>query len=385
MKIEKVTVRVFTHTSKKVKDIDGHTHPGPAHTVRQALLTITCDDGSEGHAFASTEVVRKPVVEKYVRHVLIGQNPYMREKIWKELAAWQRGSNGQLIDKTLACIEQALWDWAGRKHNLAVWKMIGGYRDKVPAYGSTMCGDEMEGGLATPEDYARFADWLKNTRGYQAIKLHTWMPPVAFAPSVEMDIKACAAVREAVGPDFPLMLDANHWYSRLEALKLGRAIQTLGYYWFEEPMEEASMSSYVNMARELEIPVIGPEVAWGGLHTRAEWITAGAADILRTGVHDVGGISPALKCMHLAEAYNMDCEVHSGGACNLVVLACSANGRWYERGLLHPFLDHDECPEYLTEISDPMDKDGFIHLSDRPGLGEAINFDWINGHLVESY
>ena len=123
-----------------------------------------------------------------------------------------------------------------------------------------MCGDEIDGGLKTPEDYGRFAVQLVE-KGYQAIKLHTWMPPVSFAPDPKMDVLACTAVREAVGPDVPLMLDANHWYSRMDALYLGRAIQELGYTWYEEPMDEASMQSYRWLADQLDIPVIGPEVA----------------------------------------------------------------------------------------------------------------------------
>ena len=79
-----------------------------------------------------------------------------------------------------------------------------------------MCGDDIENGLATPADYGRFAEWLVKTRGYKAVKLHTWMPPIPGAPNVKMDYAACAAVREAVGPDIPLMLDPNHWYSRAE-------------------------------------------------------------------------------------------------------------------------------------------------------------------------
>lgn len=91
------------------------------------------------------------------------------KKIWHELAHWQRGSASQLSDRALALVEQALWDWAGRKLGVPVHKLIGGFRDKVPAYGSTMCGDELPGGLATPEDYGRFAQTLVE-RGYKAIK-----------------------------------------------------------------------------------------------------------------------------------------------------------------------------------------------------------------------
>ncbi|MEX0762598.1 MAG: mandelate racemase family protein [Dehalococcoidia bacterium] len=384
MKIIDVKVRVFTYKSTTVKDSDGHTHPGPEHDARQALFTVIADDGSEGHCFGQPEALRPSLIESFVKKVLIGENPYDREKLWQGLARWQRGSGGQLTDKTLAPVEMALWDLAGRKLGVSVYRLLGGFRDRVPTYGSTMCGDEMENGLATPEDYGRFAEWMIN-RGYKAIKLHTWMPPVSWAPSVKMDIKACAAVREAVGPDVPLMLDANHWYSRTEALELGRGIQDLGYYWFEEPMDEHSTSSYRWLAENLDIPVLGPEYAEGKFHTRAEWIAGGVCDIVRTGVMDVGGIGPSMKIAHLAESFNMDCEVHSPGAGNLAVLGAMPNGRWYERGLLHPFIDYDKPPAYLNSIIDPMDEDGYIPVPDRPGLGDDINFDWINGNLVSEH
>jgi L-alanine-DL-glutamate epimerase-like enolase superfamily enzyme len=380
MKIVDIKVRVFTHTSREVRDSDGHTHPGEPHQARQALLTITADDGSEGHAFGSTEVLRPHMVDRFVKVVLLGQDPFDREKLWQGLAHWQRGSSGQLTDRTLAVVDLALWDLAGRKLGVPVYKLIGAYRDKVPAYGSTMCGDEMAGGLATPDDYGRYAEWLIK-RGYKAIKLHTWMKPVSWAPDPKMDVRACAAVREAVGPEVPLMLDAYHGYSRTEALWLGRQLQELGYYWYEEPMNEASISSYAWLAQNLDIPVLGPETADGKFHTRAEWIKAGACDILRTGVHDVGGIGPSLKIIHLAESFGMDCEIHGSGPGNLTLCAVQKNGRWYERGLLHPFIDYDVVPEYLNSRADAMDADGNIPMPQRPGLGDDINFSYIDANL----
>ena len=93
------------------------------------------------------------------------------------------------------------------------------------------------------------------------------MKPVSFAPDPKMDVKACAAVREAVGEGFPLMLDAYHGYSRSDALWLGLELQKLGYAWYEEPMNEASISSYAWLASNLTMPVIGPETADGKFHT----------------------------------------------------------------------------------------------------------------------
>ena len=381
MKIVDVRVRVFRHKSRIARDAAGHAHPGPEVEARNALLSVICDDGSEGHCFGAPEVIRPHIVDRFVKVVLVGQNPFDRERLWQELAHWQRGSAGQLTDRAVAIAEMALWDLAGRKLGLPVYKLIGAYRDKAPAYASIMCGDELAGGLATPEDYGRFAEQLV-ARGYRAIKLHTWMQPIAWAPDPKMDIKACAAVREAVGPDIALMLDAYHWYSRTDALYLGRELHRLGFAWFEEPMDEASLSSYAWLSSNLTMPVLGPETAFGKFHTRAEWAKSGACDILRTGVLDVGGIGPSLKVAHLAESFGMDCEIHGNGAGNLAVVCAVKNCSWYERGLLHPFLDYDEVPEYLTCLSDPMDDEGFVHASDKPGLGDDIDFDYVDAHLV---
>lgn len=381
MKISSVEVSVFTYPTRRVSDSAGHSHPGEESQAKMAMLTITTDEGDCGYSFAPPEVVRPHVVNAFFRKVLIGQNPFDRERLWQDLVHWQRGSAHQLTERALSFVEQALWDLIGRKLNMPVHKLLGGFREKVPAYGSTMCGDELKGGLSTPDEFGQFAEKLV-ARGYQAIKLHTWMPPVAFAPDPKMDIKACAAVREAVGPDIELMLDGYHWYSRSQALTIGKALEKLNFAWFEEPMEEESMASYAWLAENLSIDVIGPESLGGKHHSRADWVKAGACDILRAGANGVGGISPCMKVASLAEAFGMDCEVHGNGAGSLAVVGAIRNCRWYERGLLHPFLEYDEPAAYLNSIVDPMDEHGFVHLSDRPGLGEDINFDYIETHTV---
>ncbi|WP_178084234.1 mandelate racemase family protein [Pseudomonas viciae] len=384
MRITGVHVEVFATPSRRAQDSAGHAHPGDEVMIKMALLRIGCDDGSEGYAFGPPELIRPHIIESFVRKVLIGRDPMDRESIWQDLAHWQRGSAGQFTDRALALVEQALWDLAGRTLKLPVHKLIGGYRDKVPAYGSTMCGDDLPGGLSTPDEYAQFAEKLVQ-RGYKAIKLHTWMPPISFAPNPQMDIQACAAVREAVGPNIALMLDGYHWYSRMDALTIGKALEQLDFAWFEEPMMEDSAESYAWLAANLDIPVLGPESIAGKFHSRASWVTQKSCDILRAGVAGVGGIGPCLKVAHLAESFGMDCEVHGNGAANLAVVGAISNCRWYERGLLHPFLDYEEVPAHLNSIVDPMDADGFVHLSDRPGLGEDINFAYIEANTLSRH
>ena len=301
MIITAVNVQVFSYPTRRAVDSAGHAHPGDVTQAKMALLRITTECGNEGYALGAPELIRPYVLDGFVRKVLVGQNAFDREKIWHDLVHWQRGSAGQLTDRALAAVDTALWDLAGRSLGEPLYKLLGGYRDKVPAYGSTMCGDETPGGLSTPDEYAAFAVKLV-ARGYRGIKLHTWMPPVSFAPSPRIDVKACAAVREAVGPDIALMLDGYHWYSRTEALYIGRELEKLDFAWFEEPMMEDSAESYAWLAGQLDIPILGPE-SLGGKHlSRASWVKNDVCDILRAGVAGVGGIAPCLKVAHMAEA-----------------------------------------------------------------------------------
>ena len=173
MIITDIKVTTFSYTSHTVQDTDGHTHPGDPHDAQTALLTITTEDGTSGYTFGAPDALRPNMMDNFIRKVLMGQDATDRERLWQAMARWQRGSGGSFNDRSLGLAELALWDWFGRKIDMPVWKILGGMRDKVPAYGSTMCGDEIENGLATPEDYGRFGEWLIN-RGYSAIKLHTW-------------------------------------------------------------------------------------------------------------------------------------------------------------------------------------------------------------------
>jgi L-alanine-DL-glutamate epimerase-like enolase superfamily enzyme len=383
MTIIGVRSTVFTYPSRIARDSDGHGHPGEERPAQAAMLEITAEDGTVGRSIAAPGDVEEGLLAAFIRPVLIGADPLLREKLWRLMYKRQRGSSQRFTDRLLCAVDLALWDLAGRLLGAPVWKLAGGYRASIPAYGSTMCGDEFDGGLKTPDDYARFAEWMVRVRGYGAVKLHTWMPPIPGAPDVRMDRAACAAVREAVGPDIPLMLDPSHWYSRQDAVWLGRELEKLGFLWMEEPMEEASLASYRWLSAQLSLNILGPESMPGKHWTRAEWIMGGACDMIRCGVWGVGGITPCLKIAATAESFNMSCEIHGTGAGNLAVCGAIPNTTYYERGLLHPFLDYEAPPAYLRRLDDPMDAQGMVHLSPEAGLGQALDLDWIAAHRLE--
>jgi L-alanine-DL-glutamate epimerase-like enolase superfamily enzyme len=374
MRIAEVTLITFRHTSRIVRDAEGHGHPGPAHEAIQTLTVIRADDGVAGHCFGGTQ----PLVDAAAA-LLVGQDPFDRERLWQTLRRHQRLHADVLSDRHLAVIDNALWDLAGRALNLPVCKLLGRYRETVPAYGSTMCGDDLPGGLNTPEAYADFAAALV-AEGYTAIKLHTWMPPLG--PDPKRDVAACRAVRDRVGPDVRLMLDCYHDYSRTDALYIGRALEELDFYWFEEPMNEHSIGSYVWLAEQLRIPIVGPETAEGKMFTRAEWIQRGAADISRYSAN-VAGITAMMKAVHLCESFGIQLEVHGGGAANLQSLgAMGIPGEYYERGLLHPSLRYGDATPWLSELIDPTDSEGRVHISQKPGLGMEVDWDFIERHKV---
>lgn len=164
------------------------------------------------------------------------------------------------------------------------------------------------------------------------------------------------------------MIDGYHWYSRTEALYIGKALEKLDFARFEEPMEEESMASYAWLAENLSIPVIGPESTGGKHHSRADWIKAGACDILRAGSNGVGGISPTLKVANTAESFGMDCEIHGNGAASGGDWR-HQNCRWYERGLLHPFLDYDQPAAYPQQPGGPDGRTRHGQSADPSGTG----------------
>ena len=374
-RITAVDCLTFEYCSHVHRDHEGHGHPGPARRAVQMLTRVRTDVGVDGHCASGSEETTA-----VARRLLVGLDPFDREAIHELMLRSSRLEWRALAGRMVGVLDQALWDVAGRITGLPAHKLLGAARDRVPAYASTMCGDD--GGLGDPEAYAAFARACV-AQGYRAFKLHTWMPP--FGPDLRRDIAACQAVRDAVGPDVKLMLDPFHHYTREDALYLGRALEELDFHWMEEPIDEHHTSSYVWLCENLDLPICGPESIEGGAVARAEWILRGAADILRTGVEH-GGITSIIKTAHLCEAFGRRLELHGGGAGTLQALgAMAVPGEFYERGLLHPDLDYDAERPWLRTPVDAIDAEGFVPIPTGPGLGQDIDFEYVKEHLNQDW
>ena len=325
------------------------------------LLTIRTDDGIEGHAFLGSATnpaeTDAGALIRFLKPILMGRDPLARE----ELHAAMRGRQRNMGLRTVGACDTALWDIAGKAANMPLYKLFGGGRTAIGAYASSQIEPDAQ---AYADEAQRF-----KADGWKAYKIH---PPQE--PST--DIKVCEAVRKAAGDDFPLMLDSTWSYRYPDALRVGRAIERLGFKWYEDPLNEEDIYSYPKLRQKLDIPIMATEYPQGDIGSYAVWITERATDYLRGDIPVKGGLTTMLKTAHLAEAFGMTYEVHHGGnSLNNMAqlhLACAlTNTTWFEVLLPHGAHKYG----LVEDIS--IGKDGLAHCPEKPGIGAEIDFELI--------
>jgi len=374
--IETIAFRTTTHFSST--RWGGVVFGEPVETI-QTITHILTDEGAEGYMVGGNPAIN----ERVMKPLLVGEDPLGREKLW----LWMDQlctSRHAMAESDMGIIDCALWDLYGRMVGLPLYKLLGGSRDVVPAYGSSF--DH----LGPPEVYVRQALDCK-AQGYKAYKIHPyvfWNPhtnqPWPMTPGFPReDVEVCRAVREAVGDDMVLLVDPFGSYTLEEALWVGRELEKLNYYWLEQPIMETRMESYRRLTRELQINILAPEHIPGGIFTRAEWLLQGASDMMRVDI-SYGGVTGCYKLASLCQAYGYKCEIHGAGWAHVHLVAAMPEStcEYYERGWLHPDLDYEHRTPYLKNICDPLDGQGNVIVPQRPGLGFDFDWDYINANRV---
>ena len=360
MKITDVTLNLFAWDDFPPTSYGAHTWRFSCGS-KLGLLTITTGDGITGHAFLGSAFypadLDGPSLMRYLKPILLGQNPLDRERLYK--AMWKRVRTTTV--RAIGAVDIALWDIAGKAAGLPIHRLLGSYRDRVPAYISSAV-------LASPEAYAQEALHFKLIN-MAAYKIH---PPQVW----QEDIRVCEAVRKAVGDDYRLMLDSVWSYDYPAALRVGQAIEALGYYWYEDPLADADIYNYVELRKKLHIPIMATEYPAGGLDSYAPWVMERATDFLRGDVAVKGGITTLIKTAHLAEAFHLNYELHHGGNslnnfANLHVIMAIQNTEFFE--VLLPA----ESQQYGLLQDIEIDSEGMVHAPAGPGLGAMIDFELI--------
>jgi len=367
MKITEIEIRIC-----KTRDSGFSAHHKGIGTGGLDFLFISMrtDEGLEGRSmgFGGRSGRMTGYVAEAIRPFFLGKDALDREKHWQEYRIYDRFWNHAPI-YGYGPFDICLWDIAAQKAGLPLYKYLGAYRDRVPVYGTSLL-------LNSPQAYADEALAVQR-KGWHAYKVH----PVQ-SGDMKLDLEAYRLCREAVGPDFKLMLDCVGALNHEQALCVGRELEKLNYHWLEEPLFDTDLHGLRELTRQLDIAIASTEVIPGSQYLVAEWIASRAVDIVRADPSWKGGVTPTLRIAHLAEAFGMNCEIHSGiyhplEVVNLHCCCAIKNSELFE--LLVP-TDH-----FSFGLKTPIkiDDQGYALPPHKPGIGCDYDMDLIDRCTVD--
>jgi L-alanine-DL-glutamate epimerase-like enolase superfamily enzyme len=316
--------------------------PGSGTEQDVCRLVVHTDEGMTGEARGSHGAIMRDIVQRRLKPDLVGHDPLMKEALWTRV--WEMDRIEEFPIYGLGLVDIALWDLTAKLAGLPLYQVIGGARNRIPAYASTVT-------YSTIEEFLEIADQCLEA-GFRAIKLHAWGDPKA-------DAKLGQALRAHVGPDIELMYDGSAGFDLLDAIYVGRALGEAGYLWYEEPMREFGIDAYRRLRQKVDIPLLSGETSDGVHFNIADFIANDACDLVRTCTQYKGGVTGGLRTAHLAEAFTMRAEVHGGGLPNLH-LACAIPNTTYYESLVHtnPII-----------VEHGIGADGCISPPETPGIG----------------
>lgn len=351
VRISSVTLPLATPISD-AKVLTGRQRP--MTEVAMLFAEISTASGVEGVGFSYSKRAGGPGQFAHAREVapvLLGEDPNDIQKIWDKLV-WAGASVGRsgLSVQAIAAFDIALWDLKAKRAGLPLAKLLGAHRDSVRCYNTS------GGFLHSPleEVLDRAAESVDT--GIGGIKIKVGHPDNA------TDLARVTAVREKIGDGVALMVDANQQWDRPTARRMCRAFEPLGLVWIEEPLDAYDAEGHAVLASTFDTSIATGEMLTS-VAEHAELIRLGGADIVQPDAPRLGGITPFLKVMGLAEHRNLQLAPHFAMEIHVHLAAAYSREPWVEHfEWLDPlFAEH-------LEISG-----GRMHISTRPGLGVTIS------------
>lgn len=316
-------------------------------------------------------VVAKAYIEGVFEPHLIGRDVFDLEVIWEDLYNRIKDYGGQgMAAAALSGIDIALWDLVGKACGKPVHKLIGGaHRLQISCYATGMYFSDMERLIDDAVEEA--AGYVQ--QGFRAVKMKIGLG------DHKLDVRRVAAVREAVGDDIVLMVDANHCMTVPQAIRMGRELTDLDVAWFEEPISPEDVDGYVAVTRALDIAVAGGEnemTRWGF----RDLVARKAMDIVQPDVCAAGGISECRKIATLASAHGVECVPHAWGsvigiAATLHFLAALPDQPKSFRPI-PPMFEFEQCENPFRDdlaVVPIKQNHGVINVPTEDGLGIEIN------------
>jgi L-alanine-DL-glutamate epimerase-like enolase superfamily enzyme len=351
------TVRVRTVAVPDEERVAGGADP--QSTVRAVVtLRMATDDGIEGLGIAFSlggGLVRPLALAlEELAELTVGEDPTRIEDITAKLRrhAVTFASSGIFLS-ALSAIDCALWDIKGKVAGLPLWRLLGGMRQRVPAYAS----GELHRGVADA-DIAAVAEGVL-AKGFKYVKLHLGLDG---DPTPRRELERAALVRRAVGPQVNLVADVNERWSVGRAIDIGRRLEEVGLYWLEDPTRGDDYAGLAQISASLSTPVMAGENCWGVTPFRLMLERRSVAIVMIDIMH-VGGITPWMKIAALADAFNIPVVSHIMPEFQAQLVAAAPNGLLVEHKAW-TFALFDGVPYF---------EQGDFVLSDRPGHGLSIS------------
>ncbi|MEO3803880.1 mandelate racemase/muconate lactonizing enzyme family protein [Nonomuraea sp. B1E8] len=326
----------------------------PMTEVVFLFAEITTEEGHSGTGFSYSKRAGGPAQYAHAKEVaenLLGQDPSDIGRVY-DLLLWAGASVGRsgVATQALAAIDVALWDLKARRAGLPLAKLLGSYRDSVRTYNTS------GGFLHAPIEEVKARATQSIESGIGGIKIKVGQP------DMKEDLRRLAAVREHLGEDVPLMVDANQQWDRHSALRFGRAVEELGLVWIEEPLDAYDAEGHARLADALDTPIATGEML-SSVAEHVRLIEARAADIIQPDAPRVGGITPFLRLATLADHAGLHLAPHFAMEIHLHLAAAYPRDPWVEHfEWLNPLFD-----ERLET------RDGRMIVPDRPGLGFTLS------------
>jgi D-galactarolactone cycloisomerase len=366
MKIEAVRTHILEHRLDQVFESASMRFDRRQH----CLVEVVCEDGTTGWGECLGPALANAAVVKTYAGWLVGHDPLETEKIWLELynVLRDQGQRGLTVT-ALSGIDIALWDIKGKRFEVPVSTLLGGrFRDNVQAYAT---------GSFRKEGVDRVPDIAAEVAGYRKEGFHAVKIKIGF--NVEEDLRVIEAVRDAIGPDLRLMIDANHGYDVLEAVELGQRAAKLGIDWFEEPVLPEQLDAYRAVRAGQPIPVAGGET-WHGRYGMLEPLATRAVDIVQPDICGTGGFTEMRRIADLAALHGVRLVPHVWGTAVQIAASLQFMAALLpnppRRDPIEPILEFDRTPNPFRQavVTKPIEHvNGVVTIPDGPGLGIEIN------------
>ncbi len=320
------------------------------------VATVTDADGASGMGYTFTTGRNGGAIAnillREITPLVVGEDAGRIEAIWKKVWwALHYGGRGGPSVLALSALDIALWDLKAKRAGLPLWRLLGGYNPAVPCYAGgidlMLSPDELlaqtEGNLA---------------KGFRAIKMKVGREKLS------EDVAKLAAMRDFLGAEFPLMVDANMAWTVDQAIRAARAFAPYDPVWLEEPIPPENMAGHARVAAEGGIPIASGEnlrCHWDFRHLIEAGVTFPEPDVT-----NCGGVTAFMKVAHMADAFNLPVTSHGAHDITVHLLAAVPNRSYLEA---HGFgLD--------AYIAHPMEiRDGRAIAPDRPGHGMELDLN----------